>query len=500
MSEEAAFFRVSSAVKAIGLDNGYVELWHADHDRSRYLNETGAFVWRRLDGSRSIERIAQELHQEVDADPAQLAHDVGELVSGLVTQGYACVSRSHAPVEVTGAADGPRNLDISVTGHCNIRCKYCFYAYEMQKRGDLPLEEWTRFFEELRQLPVRSIQLSGGEVFSRPDVFELVDRLLESRVRIKFLTNGMLITPDVIDQLLARRQRVSSLQVSIDGATADAHGKSRSGPKTFGPAIGGVRLLHEAGLPVMVRVTITRHNVRELPEIAHLLLEDIGISYFTTNEAQPVGLGQRNSDKLSLRADEQLEAMKLLVALTNKYGKRIQGNAGPLFKAKQYAEMERARYDGEKMSIYPAGCLSACGCVYASLAVHHDGIVSACNFLEGSDIGRINVDPLRELWASSRLLREMKERRKLRMDELPECRGCEWADTCNGSCPSTGTGGSLTKANIHDCFKRFLADSEPHRRYRTFREELAHGVAEIEAAWQARGDSEDSGVPERAGC
>ena len=44
-----------------------------------------------------------------------------------------------------GLPAAPVSLDISLTGKCNLRCRYCFYADEMVSLSDLPTERWLDF-------------------------------------------------------------------------------------------------------------------------------------------------------------------------------------------------------------------------------------------------------------------------------------------------------------------------------------------------------------------
>ena len=39
-----------------------------------------------------------------------------------------------------GLPGAPEELEISLTGKCNLRCKYCFYADEMAALDDLPAQ------------------------------------------------------------------------------------------------------------------------------------------------------------------------------------------------------------------------------------------------------------------------------------------------------------------------------------------------------------------------
>ncbi len=49
------------------------------------LNETGAAIWERLDGNRSLQEIAGDLLQDYEVPPEQIERDVQELVNDLLS-------------------------------------------------------------------------------------------------------------------------------------------------------------------------------------------------------------------------------------------------------------------------------------------------------------------------------------------------------------------------------------------------------------------------------
>lgn len=51
------------------------------------LNEVGSFVWRLIDGRRSVREIAEAVGSEYAVKPDQAAHDVDELVTLLEAKG-----------------------------------------------------------------------------------------------------------------------------------------------------------------------------------------------------------------------------------------------------------------------------------------------------------------------------------------------------------------------------------------------------------------------------
>jgi SynChlorMet cassette radical SAM/SPASM protein ScmE len=355
----------------------------------------------------------------------------------------------------------PRSVDIALTGRCNLRCQYCFYADEMAALDDLPTERWLAFFEELGRLAVQRVTLTGGEVFIRPDLFELIDGVIANRMRYSILTNGTLIDENVLAQFEVgkRRLRLDSIQVSIDGSRAEIHDQSR--PKSFARAVRGLRLLVEAGFPVTVRTTINRHNFRDLENIARLLLDEIGLSSFSTNEAMPMGAGCQNQGQITLTAAEMLETMRTIGRLLERYNGRLQAQAGPQAKLKMYAEMEHARRTDEKTTRWAMGYLTACGCVFSKLDVLHDGTIVPCHMLYDLALGNIATDSLVEIWRMHPTLKALRERRRIPMQQVPGCQDCEWAPYCNGSCPGLAyeLTGDFNRANPEDCYRRFLMET-----------------------------------------
>jgi SynChlorMet cassette radical SAM/SPASM protein ScmE len=356
-------------------------------------------------------------------------------------------------------AAGPHEWDVSLTGKCNLSCSYCFYANDMVGRRDLPTAAWLRFFETLGKLPTRKLTLSGGELFVRSDVWELIDSVVANGMRFSVLTNGTLIREDTVARLSEPRRlrRMGSIQVSVDGSCAEVHDASR-GKGSFDRAMRGLRLLKEAGLPVTVRLTVNKFNVDDLEAAAKLLLEDVGLGSFSTNDAMPMGAGCSNQGDITLSPQQQLQAMRTLERLAAAYDGRVTATAGPLAKARFNAEMERARASGEPVRSRPTGHLTACGCIHSKLAVNHDGSITPCNILSSVVLGHIESDSITTIWKGDPTLATMRSRHTIAMRDLPECRGCEWVDLCNGSCPGLAYErfGDVNRANLEDCYRRFL--------------------------------------------
>jgi GTP 3',8-cyclase len=94
-----------------------------------------------------------------------------------------------------------RNLRLSVTDRCNLRCSYCMpeEEYAWLPRGDiLTFEEVTRLIDVFADLGVDKVRLTGGEPLLRRDLSRLVKMIAsESRIRdLAITTNGILLAQE----------------------------------------------------------------------------------------------------------------------------------------------------------------------------------------------------------------------------------------------------------------------------------------------------------------
>ena len=111
-----------------------------------------------------------------------------------------------------------RNLRLSVTDRCNLRCSYCMpeEEYAWLPRGDiLTFEEVKRLIDVFADLGVDKVRLTGGEPLLRRDLSRLV-RMIASEPRIRDLaitTNGILLAQEARALRDAGLHRVT---VSVD--------------------------------------------------------------------------------------------------------------------------------------------------------------------------------------------------------------------------------------------------------------------------------------------
>lgn len=350
----------------------------------------------------------------------------------------------------------PRSVDLAITSQCNLRCTYCSHFSSAGDVGqDLPTQEWLKFFDELGKCAVMDVTLQGAEPFFRKDLKKIIQGIVNNRMRFNILSNGTLIT-DEMAGFLASTKRCDGVQVSIDGSSSITHDVCR-GDGSFVRALSGIKILQKFGIPVNVRVTIHKYNVHDLDALARLLLEEMGLSGFSTNSASFMGLCRYNEQDVQLTIEERCYAMETLLRLNKKYNGRISANAGPLTEAKSWLEMEKARREG-RGPVSGLGYLTGCSGPMSKIAVRADGVVIPCIQMSHIELGRINKDDLTEVWQNHSELRRLRERSTIPLSSFEFCKDCPYINYCTGNCPALAYTivGNDEHPSPDACLKRFI--------------------------------------------
>jgi len=313
------------------------------------LNAVSTLIFKCLDGRHSLKDILEKIETQFANVPEDTESQVKGFIQDLTGRGMAeettgkrlqksggigTISAGHKlggiPVMLT-----PRSVDVAITHRCNLRCTYCsHFSSAGDVDRDLPLQDWLKFFQELTACGVMRVTLQGGEPFCRNELKALIQGIVDNRMRFSILSNGTLVTDDLAG-FLAATGRCDCIQVSIDGPSASSHDAFR-GEGSFDRAVRGITCLQKNEVPVSVRLTIHRHNINQLPEIARFLLQDLQLPEFSTNAASYMGLCRENTHDVQITTAEKTRAMADLIELRHTYPGRISASAGPLADARNW--------------------------------------------------------------------------------------------------------------------------------------------------------------------
>jgi MoaA/NifB/PqqE/SkfB family radical SAM enzyme len=97
--------------------------------------------------------------------------------------------------------------------------------------------------------------------------------------------------------------------------------------------------------------------------------------------------------------------------------------------------------------------------MFAKLAVHHDGMIVPCNMLAAAALGTIGETPVRSIWQDHPLLKELRGRGEISMDQVPAAPAANGRRMQRGMPAAEYTRtGEMNVANPECCYRRFRAE------------------------------------------
>lgn len=177
------------------------------------------------------------------------------------------------------------------TQACDLACKHCrAQAQPIPHPQQLSTDEGMKLIDQISDLHVPIFVLTGGDPLKRADIFDLVRYATSKGVHTALAPSATpLLTREAIFK--AKEAGVVRLSVSLDGSTAAIHDVFRGVEGTYERTRLAVQYANEAGLPIQVHTTVSRHNIHDLDNIAKLLT-DWKIAMWNVFLLVPVGRGK----------------------------------------------------------------------------------------------------------------------------------------------------------------------------------------------------------------
>lgn len=164
------------------------------------------------------------------------------------------------------ASRQPVNGTFELTERCNLACRMCYVCKTpsdvAQRSGELSAAAWLELARLAMDNGMVFLLLTGGEVFLRPDFFELYTPLTRLGLIITLFTNGTLITESIAARL--SEAPPSRTEITLYGATASTYEAVTGVRGSYARCCAGIEALVKQRVPLGLKTTITRQNVSEL--------------------------------------------------------------------------------------------------------------------------------------------------------------------------------------------------------------------------------------------
>lgn len=258
-----------------------------------------------------------------DDNLLQKLYESGIIYTGAVDYEYQLLKYIHNRDKYN---DSYLALVMLPTLRCNLNCSYCYESSKSSLISNKKIESLKLFLKTQAQCRKSiTIRWSGGEMLTQWGIIkELSAYIIEVCAKYNCvyeasaITNGTLLNPTIIDEMVAAKIR--SVQITIDGAKAqhDAVRFELGGKKTFDRILKGVSLASQK-LKVILRLNIDKRNIGNIEEL-FVILSNVSINKQNIQLfCRPVIASVARSPKDTLTEKEFFEAEKKLLALSEKY-------------------------------------------------------------------------------------------------------------------------------------------------------------------------------------
>jgi radical SAM protein with 4Fe4S-binding SPASM domain len=310
----------------------------------------------------------------------------------------------------------PLAAHVDLTYRCNFRCTHCY----LPEHGgpEMSTDEVLSVLDELARVGTMFLVLSGGEVFLRRDLFQILERTRRLGFHVRLFTDGYLIDERNADRLAALH--IPQVHVSLYSLRPEAFDAITLVPGSLHRVLRAIELLRERNIAVTVKCPVMQDTAEDVLGVLSWARAR-GCDTRTDTAIIPQRDGcvdpvlQHTLDRGTLRSVmEQLSA----------------ANAQPVV---PYAPGSRDEWP-------------MCGAGRSTVHVEPSGNVNPCVLLPKA-AGNVHERRFRDIWTESPTLQKI---RGYRQKDRKGCRGCMNMGFC-GFCMGKAylsTGDELSPAGV----------------------------------------------------
>jgi radical SAM protein with 4Fe4S-binding SPASM domain len=327
----------------------------------------------------------------------------------------------------------PEELQLEVTGACNLRCRMCLVSYQPtigRRRGSVTAESLRLLLDDLPS--VRRLSLQGlGEPLLAPELAEMIAEAKRREIEVGFNTNGMLLDEARADRLV--ELGVDWVHVSLDAAHAEVFEQIRQRAK-FERVVNGIRAIVAARARcgqgarpfLQINAVLMRRTLGELVPLVELAAD---------LEVDRLWVQQLSHDLSDAETNVRFTRLRRFVEGEVLWGRGA--SSGELSQVRVVLDEARAAASRRGLTLrlpelddrprHEDWGRMPCEWPWHSTYVNHDGRVQPCCMVMGSEratMGNAFDDGFPAVWSGD----AYQEFRAQLLSESPPavCRGCAY--------------------------------------------------------------------------
>ena len=334
-----------------------------------------------------------------------------------------------------------KDVQWSITGKCNYRCKHCFQSAPEGVLGEPTKEQCFDIIRQLDECGIRRVSITGGEPLIRNDLFEIIDELKRRNLMLTALySNGKLINQAFLEGL-KKRGVFPSFQISFDGV--GCHDWMRGVEGAEESALRAFRLIKENGFTAASAMCLCRENIGSIRETVKTLAS-VGCTALKFQCSMPQGEWSSQAEHY-LSTEEVFQTYLDYLPQFKEDGCPMNIQMEGFFVYNKQDDSYFVSADkGFKEDVLNK--MPPCGVINNSLYIGPNGAVTPCMSMCGAAIEKqfpnLFITPLEEILTESSYIELTEKRISYVLEHNEECRACEYKCRCCGGCRAMATGQS----------------------------------------------------------
>ncbi len=326
----------------------------------------------------------------------------------------------------------------NITNKCNLTCHHCYISAgpDKERAGELSTKEAKAFIDDVSEMGVPLLLFTGGEPLVRNDFWELAAHAKAKKLRAVISTNGTLITKNIAKRL--KDSGISYVGISIDGADSETHDAIRNQRGSFAKAIQALKNCVEINLKCGIRITASKDNVAEIPNLLDLCLE-LGVPRFCLYWLVPSGRGKGMYDDKQLNREEILKTLDFLFEKAKNLDPSlieiltVDAPQDGIYLLKKMKEENHPEYKNAYKLLSFTG--DSCSAGDRAANVDPVGNIYACQFAQRPElvVGNVRDRKFSEIWNNSDS--DILTKFRAKKEQLRGiCGDCVNKNICGGGC------------------------------------------------------------------
>jgi radical SAM protein with 4Fe4S-binding SPASM domain len=168
----------------------------------------------------------------------------------------------------------PLSVHFDLTYRCNERCVHCYLDHD--DHGELTTAECLKVLDDLARSGALFLTFSGGEIFLRPDLYEILAAARRLHFDISLKSNALLVTPERAARL--REFGVRRVQISVYSDVPAVHDAITKVPGSLQRTLAAIPILLEHGMQVKLACPLMQENLMAYRGVM-ALAEKLGVPY-----------------------------------------------------------------------------------------------------------------------------------------------------------------------------------------------------------------------------